>query len=49
MAREDDVHRPPYANGALELSTVTPDCATVFGSSELVVHSGGEERSLHLI
>jgi len=38
VARENDVHRPARADGALELATAASDGAAVLGSHELGVH-----------
>jgi hypothetical protein len=47
VARENDMHGAPDADGALELATAEPDGAAVLGSSELGMHAMREERSLH--
>jgi len=43
VARKNDVHRSPYADGPLELATPTPDGTPMLGSHELGVHVAGEK------
>src|SRR5258707_4631832 len=47
VTREDNMHRAPDADGALEFATMAPDSATVLRSDELGVHIAGQERPLH--
>src|SRR5258706_8701514 len=48
MTRENHVHRPAHADGALELATAEPDGAAVLGSRELGAHVMRKKRPRHL-
>src|SRR5260221_3254281 len=48
ITRENHVHRPAHADGALELATAEPDGATVLRPRELGVHVMRKKRPLHL-
>ena len=42
LAREDDMHGAPHADGTLELATMASEGATVFGSHEIGTHVAAE-------
>jgi len=43
LARKNDVHRTPHADGALELTAAPPDGAAMLGARELSVNVAGEK------
>ena len=47
LAREDDVHGAPRADGPLALAPPPPDGTTVLGSDQLSVKFGSKEGPLH--